>query len=226
MFTEYRGLVEEFTGMPVPDSLRLDFTNLLDFKRLKGRKVFVDDAARGYVDDLFLAVAMQDKDKIAGLATADTARYLVYSTYAKNYLSQISTTYGDILDDVIHLNRFVLDSYPKIILYRHGQPFQARAESVRSGYRGALKMTILEEIVHSVQRNLQATNMRAVMDVNSINEDCARMILDLEAGPASDLYEYMQLQTVPDDFPLAKKANLFFFLDPNFFWRSSWALTS
>ena len=217
VFTEYRGLVEEFTGMPVPDSLRLDFTNLLDFKRLKGRKVFVDDAARGYVDDLFLAVAMQDKDKIAGLVTADTARYLVYSTYAKNYLSQISTTYGDILDDVIYLNRFVLDSYPKIILYRHGQPFQARAESVRSGYRGALKMTILEEIVHSVQRNLQATNMRAVMDVNSINEDCARMILDLEAGPASDLYEYMQLQTVPDDFPLAKKANLFFFLDPNFF---------
>lgn len=217
LLPECKRLVEEFTGMHVPESLKVSLTDLMDFKRLKGRKVFVEDDSRGYVDLLFLAVARQNKDEIAGLVTRDTARYLAYSTYAKNYLSSISTTYGDILDGVIHLNRFVLESYPKIILYKSGKPFHIRAEAVKSGYEGALKMTMLEETVHSVQANLQKTNRGAVTRVNSINEDCARMILDLNDDSASKLYEYMQLQTVPDGFPLAKRANLFFFLDPNFF---------
>ena len=217
LLPECKRLVEEFTGMHVPESIKIDLTGLIDFKRLKARKVFVEDASREYVDRLFLAVAQQNKDEIAGLVTDDPARYLAYSTYAKNYLSQISTTYGDILDDTIHLNRFVLESYPKIILYKSGPPFNARIADVKSGYLGALKMTILEETVHSVQTNLQEINRRAVINVNSINEDCARMILDLDEDSANQLYEYLQLQTVPDHFPLAKKANLFFFLDPNFF---------
>ena len=217
LLPECRRLVEEFTGMSVSDSVKVDFTGLLDFKRLKGRKVFVGADARRYVDDLFLAVASADVDGIAGLILADPARYLVYSTYAKNYLSQISTTYGDILDGTIYLNRFILDSYPRIILYRSGPPFEARAGQVRSGYVGALKMTLLEEITHSIQGNLHAVNSGAVTRVNAINEDCARMILEMDGAAAARLYDYLQLQTVPEEFPLARKANLFFFLDPNFF---------
>lgn len=217
IFPECIRRVAEFTGMPVSSSLKASLTELLDFKLLKARKVFVTNEARGYVDDLFMAVASGDTDKIAGMVLSDPARYLVYSTYAKNYLSKISTTYGDILDHTVYLNKFILSSYPRIILYKHGPPFETMADQVRSGYAGALKMTMLEEITHSIQKNLNAINVKAVTSVNSINEDCARMILEMDDGAAARLYDYVQLQTVPDDFPLAKKANLFFFLDPNFF---------
>ncbi len=217
LFSEYAGKASEFAGMPVPETLKVEHAELLEFKRLKGRKVFAGSESRDYVDKLFTAVASGSIDGIAGLVISDPARYLVYSTYAKNYLSQISTTYGDILGDTIYLNKFILDSYPKIILYKQGRPFEAMADTVKSGYRGAVKMTLLEEIVHSMQKNLNAMNSKAVSEVNAINEDCANMILELGDGSAARLYEYLQLQTVPDEFPLAKKANLFFFLDPNFF---------
>ena len=36
-------------------------------------------------------------------------------------------------------------------------------------------------------------------------------------GFGDRFYEYLQLQTVPDDFPIAKKANLFFMLNPDNF---------
>jgi len=217
LFSEYAKKASEFTGMPIPEPLNVEHAELLEFKRLKGRKVFTGGKSRDYVDRLFMAVASSNIDDIAGLVISDPARYLVYSTYAKNYLSQISTTYGDILNDTIYLNKFILDSYPKIILYKHGKPFEAMADTVKSGYRGAIKMTLLEEIIHSTQKNLSAINSKAVSEVNAINEDCAKMILDLDDNSAARLYEYLQLQTVPDEFPLAKKANLFFFLDPNFF---------
>ena len=42
--------------------------------------------------------------KIAELMKKDTAKYLVYSTYAIQYISKITTTYGDYLDGVIYLN--------------------------------------------------------------------------------------------------------------------------
>src|SRR6266852_5203617 len=64
----------------------------------------------------------------------------------------ISTTYGDFYESVIHLNKFILSSYPKIILYKQGAPYDLRFEQVNSGYMGALKMTVLEEQVHSVQK--------------------------------------------------------------------------
>lgn len=217
VFENLKKEAQDFINVNISENLKLEFPNLNDFKMLKAKKVFATDDSRKFVDELFAAVAKEDKQKIAELIKKDTAKYLVYSTYAKNYISKISTTYGDILDDTIYLNKFVLDSYPKIILYKQGYPYETKAELVKSGYRGALKMTILEEIVHSTQKNLQKTNQDAVIKVNSINEECAKIILDLEDESASKLYDYLQLQTVPDDFPIAKRANLFFFLNPDFF---------
>ena len=50
---------------------------------------------------------------------------------------------------MIYLNKFILSSYPQIILYKQGPPFESKIEQVNSGYRGALKMTLLEELIHS-----------------------------------------------------------------------------
>ena len=41
-------------------------------------------------------------------------------------------------------------------------------------------MTILEEIIHSVQNNLQRLNKEAVIQVNEINEELAKTILELD----------------------------------------------
>ena len=91
----------------------------------------------------------------------------MYSTYAKSYISKISTTYGDYLDSCVYLNKFILSNYPKIILYKQGQPYESRKEQVESGYKGALKMTIVEELVHSTQENLQNANKNAATNAVS-----------------------------------------------------------
>ena len=78
-------------------------------------------------------------------------------------------------------------------------------------------MTILEEIIHSVQDNLHRLNIQAVMDVNTINEELAKTILELDDKIVTQLTEYLQLQLVPDEFQVAKKANLFFMLNPDNF---------
>jgi len=135
----------------------------------------------------------------------------------KSYISKISTTYGDFLDNTIYLNKFVLDNYPKIILYKQRPPYEPNFESVKSGYMGALKMTILEEIIHSVQNNLQRLNKEVVIQVNEINEELARTILELDDSTVSQLSEYLQLQLVPEEFVIAKRANLFFMLNPDNF---------
>ncbi len=207
----------DFAGLAIPEGIGLELAGLEEFKRLKGRKVFAAEGAREYVDELFQAVSAGDAGALVGLIGRDTARYFVYSTYAIQYISKISTTYGDYLDSVIYLNKFVLASYPQIILYRRGAPYAANFDSVNSGYMGALKMTILEELVHSGQGPLHAQNKDAAMQVNAINEELARIVLDMDDRAASSLYEYMQLQTVPDDFPIAKRANLFFMLNPDNF---------
>jgi len=110
-----------------------------------------------------------------------------------------------------------LDDYPRIILYKHGLPYESNAESVKSGYFGAMKMTILEEIVHSVQDNRHRLNIQAVMQVNTINEELAKTILTLDDKTVTQLTEYLQLQLVPEEFQIAKKANLFFMLNPDNF---------
>ena len=208
--------VSQFTGLGVP-SCRMEFPGLEDFKRLKGRKVFPANGSSGFVDDLFGAIANEDKARIANLASGDIARFLVYSTYAKGYISQISTTYGDYYESVIYLNHFVLSSYPKIILHKYGPPYESNFERVNSGYRGALKMTILEEQVHSIQKNLYETNKAAVTQVNEINEELAKVILGLDTSKIKGLYDYLQIPAVPDEYPAAQRANLFFTLNPDNF---------
>ncbi len=209
--------IKDFWGIPVSKEVTLNYPDLEGFKKLKANKVFATEESRQYVEGLFDAVSRQEKDSIVELIKKDTTRYLVYSTYAKAYLSKITTTYGDYLDSVIYLNKFVLSSYPQIILYKQGQPYESRSELVRSGYRGALKMTMIEEQIHSLQDKLHKKNKDAVVKVNAINEELAKVILELDDETVKNLSEYLQLQPVPDDFPLAKRANLFFMLNPDNF---------
>ena len=216
LFADLVQRVNEYMGLEVSKELSIEYLKLDEFKRLKGRKVFTE-TGRGYVDKLFDAVAKNDLKTISELIKENTAKFLVYSTYVKSYISKISTTYGDYLDSKIYLNRFILDDYPRIILYKQGSPYESNAESVKSGYFGAMKMTILEEIIHSVQDNLHRLNTQAVMDVNTINEELAKTILELDDKTVTHLTEYLQLQLVPDEFQIAKKANLFFMLNPDNF---------
>jgi len=217
IFPQTAKKIEEFVGIPILPVLKTEYLDLKDFKKMKGKKVFAIGDARGYVDELFSAIADEDTKKIAELIKRNTAKFLVYSTYAKAYISKITTTYGDVLDAVIYLNRFILSSYPQIILYKMGEPFEKKADSVRSGYYGALKMTILEEQIHSLQQNLHDINKKAVIAVNTINEELAKIILSLEDSVVNELTEYLKLQPVPDEFPTAKRANLFFMLNPDNF---------
>ncbi|HSF27887.1 MAG TPA: hypothetical protein VLA53_02545, partial [Nitrosopumilaceae archaeon] len=179
--------------------------------------VFPTKDAIGFVDELFTAIALEKIDKLAELMKKDTARFLVYSTYAKSYISKISTTYGDYLDSKIFLNKFVLESYPQIILHKKGKPYESNFDYVNSGYIGALKMTILEEQIHSIQTNLQEINKQAVREVNAINEELAKIILGLDNTTVNKLSEYLQIPPIPEEFPIARRANLFFVLNPDTF---------
>ena len=217
IFSEYKNKVEEFLGVKIPENIKLEFPELTDLKRLKGKKVFADKESKEFVTELFNAVAKENKTRIAELMQEDTAKYLVYSTYAIQYISKITTTYGDYLDSVIYLNKFILSRYPEIILHKQGKPYELKFDRVNSGYIGAVKMTVLEELIHATQENLQQVNKNAAIEVNKINEELASIILSLDTETINKLSEYCQLQAVPDDFPFAKKANLFFFLNPDHF---------
>lgn len=213
----FKEKIEEFIGIEISNDLQLKFLELEDLKRLKGDKVFADSKSKEFVIKLFNAVAKENLKNIAELMKENTAKYLVYSTYAIQYISKITTTYGDYLDSVIYLNKFILSRYPQIILHKQGEPYESKFENVNSGYLGAVKMTVLEELIHSVQGNLHEINKNAAMEVNRINEELAEIILSLDNETVNKLSEYCQLQAVPDDFPFAKKANLFFFLNPDHF---------
>ena len=217
IFSNYKTKVEEFLGVKVPENIKLKFPELTDLKRLKGEKVFADKESKEFVTELFNSVAKEDKTRIAELMQEDTAKYFVYSTYAIQYISKITTTYGDYLDSTIYLNKFILSRYPEIILHKQGEPYESKFDSVNSGYIGAVKMTVIEELIHSAQENLQQVNKNAAIEVNKINEELATIILSLDTETINKLSEHCQLQAVPDDFPFAKKANLFFFLNPDHF---------
>ena len=217
VFSNYKNKVEEFLDVKIPENIELKFPELTDLKRLKGEKVFADKESKEFVTELFNAVAKENKTRIAELMQEDTAKYLVYSTYAIQYISKITTTYGDYLDSIIYLNKFILSRYPEIILHKQGEPYDTKFENVNSGYVGAVKMTVVEELIHAAQENLQQVNKNAAIEVNKINEELAGIILSLDSETINKLAEYCQLQAVPDDFPFAKKANLFFFLNPDHF---------
>src|SRR5574340_975210 len=162
LFSDMSKKITEFTGISVSQT-RVEFPELVEFKRLKGRKVY---------------------------PTKESA---------------------------IYLNKFILSSYPQIILYKQGEPYESRFDQVNSGYIGALKMTILEEQIHSIQNNLYNINKDAVSEVNAISEELAKIILNLDDAAIKNLYNYLQLPEVPDEYPIAKRANLFFVLNPDNF---------
>ena len=62
------------------------------------------------------------------------------------------------------------------------------------GHKGAGDFMLLEEIIHSVQNNLQRLNKEAVIQVNEINEELAKTILKLDDKTVTQLTEYLQLQ--------------------------------
>jgi hypothetical protein len=217
IFPKLAEKVLQFTGISVPPETKLEFLDLIELKQLKGKKVFPTKDSVEFVNELFTTIANENSDKMAQLMKKDPVKFLVYSTYAKSYISKISTTYGDYLDSTIFLNKFVLSSYPQIILQKQGEPYEAKFAYVNSGYVGALKMTILEEQIHAIQGNLQEINKKAVMEVNTINEELAKIILSLDDSTVSKLSEYLQLPPVPEEFPIARRANLFFMLNPDTF---------
>ncbi len=217
IFSQMTQKVSDFTGIQISPELKLELSDLRDFKKLKAKKVFAIGDAADFVDGLFDAIATENIKQITSLIEKDTTKFLVYSTYAKAYLSKISTTYGDFLDSTVYLNKFVLGRYPQIILYKGGPPYDAKFGIVNSGYTGALKMAVLEEQIHSIQTNLHEINKKAVSQVNALNETLAKIILDLDDKTANNLSDYLQLEPVPDEFPTAKRANLFFALNPDNF---------
>ena len=217
IFPQMAEKVLHFTGIQVPPEVKIELLDLVEFKKLKGRKVFAPKDSAGFVDELFSAIALEKADKIAALMRDNIAKFFVYSTYAKAYISKISTTYGDYLDSKIFLNKFVLSSYPQIILHKGGPPYESKFDHVNSGYVGALKMTILEEQIHSIQTNLQEINKKAVSEVNVINEELAKTILALDDSTINKLSEYLKIPLVPEEFPIARRANLFFMLNPDNF---------
>ena len=217
IFPKLAEKVSQFTGISVPSETKLEFLDLIELKQLKGKKVFATKDSVEFVNELFTVIAHENSDKMAQLMKKDPVKFLVYSTYAKSYISKISTTYGDYLDSTIFLNKFVLSSYPQIILQKQGEPYDAKFAYVNSGYVGALKMTILEEQIHAIQDNLHDINKKAVMEVNAINEELAKIILSLDDDTVNKLSEYLQLPPVPEEFPIARRANLFFMLNPDTF---------
>jgi len=217
IFPQMAEKVLQFTGIQVSHEIKIELLDLVEFKKLKGRKVFAPKDSVGFVDELFSAIALEKADKIAALMRDNIAKFFVYSTYAKAYISKISTTYGDYLDSKIFLNKFVLSSYPQIILHKGGPPYESKFDHVNSGYIGAMKMTILEEQIHSIQTNLQEINKKAVSEVNVINEELAKTILALDDATINKLSEYLKIPLVPEEFPIARRANLFFMLNPDNF---------
>lgn len=217
LLPELKQKVAEFTGISVEPNIKIEYPELEELKKIKGRKVFAPSDATGFVSDLFAALAKEDLEAIKELIKKDAAKFLVYSTYAKAYISKISTTYGDYLDSTIFINNFVLTNYPQIILHKQGKPYESNYDIVKSGYIGALKMTLLEELVHSIQKDLYEQNKQAVTKVNTINEELAKIILAIDDSTAARLSDYLRLPAVPEEFPLAKRANLFFTLNPDNF---------
>ena len=217
MFPLIKQKINEFTGLTVPENTKIEFLELQELKKLKGKRIFTTNDARDFVDNLVDAISKEDLGKISSLMKKDIQKFLVYSTYAKNYISKISVTFGDFLDDTIYLNKLFLSILPKIKLYNKGPPFEENYDLINSSFVGAIKMAMLEESIHAIQQNLHIRNKEAVKKVNEIYEDLAKIILNLDDVTLSNIFEYMNLDPVPDEFPIAKRANLFFVLNPEYF---------
>lgn len=216
MQDELSNKIFQLTGINVPE-VSLLFPELDELKRIKGGKIHTSEIARPFVDELFDAISKLDVKRIAELIEKDLVKFLVYSTYARSYISKITTTYGDYLDSKIFLNKFILDRYPKIILHKLGIPYDARFDEINSAYRGAVKMALVENLGHAIQNELQQKNQAAVIEVNQVLEELAEKIIQLDDETVTKLSEYLQLEPIPDEFATAKRANLYFVLNPDNF---------
>lgn len=217
IFDKMKKHLKDFTSIEIPNNINISYLNLIDFKKLKSKKVYATERAKNYVDELFEAVSKNNFDDIVTMIKNDIIKFFVYSTYAKSYISKISTTYGDYYDSMIYINEFIMKRYPKIILYKYGKPYDSKFPMVRSAYVGALKMTILEEMIHSIQTKLHEINEESIRCVNYINEELAKIILNLDENTVSTLSKYLKLEDIPNEFPIAKRANLFFNINPDNF---------
>ena len=217
IFPEIKQKISNFTGLEVSENTKIEFPGLSELKKLKGKRIFTTPNAREFVDSLVDAITKEDLGKISSLMKQDKVKYLVYSTYAKNYISKISVTFGDFLEGTIYLNKLFFSILPKIKLYNKGPPFETSFDEINSSYVGAIKMVLLEESIHAIQKNLYNKNKDAVVKVNEIYEELANIILDLDDSTLSKIFDYMNLDPIPDEFPIAKRANLFFILNPENF---------
>lgn len=217
LFPWIKQKIQEFTGLEVPQDITIEYPDLPDLKKLKGKRIYTTDEARGFVDSLVESISNEDLGKISSLMKQDTSKFLVYSTYAKNYISKISVTFGDYFEKTIYLNKLFFSILPKIKLYNLGPPYENNFELIKSSYIGGIKMTLLEESIHAIQQQLYKNNKQAVIKVNEVYEELAQVILDLDDSTLSTVCDYMNLEPVPDEFPIAKRANLFFVLNPENF---------
>ena len=56
VFPQMAQKVNEFIDIQISPTLKLEYTKLNEFKKMKGKKVFAKDDARLFIDDLFDAV--------------------------------------------------------------------------------------------------------------------------------------------------------------------------
>ena len=217
LLSEYAPKASNLFGISYDTDTDLKCLELKEFKRMKSQKVFCNPKSREFVDNLFATVASNDHNAIVDIIRNDPIRYMVYSMYVIQYISRLTTTYGDYSNGTIFINDFILSRYPRIILYNMGAPYGANMDMVVSGYRGAAKMTVLEESIHSMQKDLLQVSSQSAIGINDVNENLAGIIMDMSNDSIRYLSNYLQLQPVPDDFPFARKANLYFFLNPDHF---------
>src|SRR5690348_8493813 len=82
IFPKMAEKVAQFTGISVPPETKLEFLDLIDLKKLKGKKVFATKDSVEFVNELFSAIALEKSDAIAHLMKSEPVKFLVYSTYA------------------------------------------------------------------------------------------------------------------------------------------------
>ena len=72
IFPQMAQKVSQFFGIPINPLLKIEYPSLIEFKKMKGRKVFAEKTARIYIDELFDAVSNENIEKITELIKKDT----------------------------------------------------------------------------------------------------------------------------------------------------------
>ena len=80
IFPKMAEKIAQFTGISVPPETKLEFLDLIEWKKLKGKKVFATKDSVEFVNELFTAIALEKSGEIAHLMKNDPVKFLVYST--------------------------------------------------------------------------------------------------------------------------------------------------